>query len=100
MNVNEYVNSQINNYDSRSEDLTFIVDEENFFFSYYDDEHEYFDLVKIKDNKTGDVFYYVYSEESIFIPNNKEEDYPHIDFTCIPDWSVKVYEWYREFKEI
>ena len=34
MNVNEYVNKKINQYDSRSKDLTFIVDEEHFFHSY------------------------------------------------------------------
>ena len=98
MNVNEYINKKINNYDDRSKDLTFIADEEYFFYSHYDDDHEYFDLVKIKDNKTGDIFYYLYSDESIFFTNGKKkEDYPHIDFTCVDDWAVKVYWWYREF---
>lgn len=98
MNVNEYINKKINNYDDRSKDLTFIADEEYFFYSHHDDDHEYFDLVKIKDNKTGDIFYYVYSDESIFFTNGKKkEDYPHIDFTCVDDWAVKVYWWYREF---
>lgn len=98
MNVNEYINRKINNYDDRSKDLTFIADEDHFFYSYHDDDHEYFDLVKIKDNKTGDIFYYIYSDESIFFTNGKKkEDYPHIDFTCVDDWAVKVYWWYREF---
>lgn len=102
MNVNEYVNKKINQYDSRSKDLTFIVDEEHFFHSYYDNNHEYIELVKIKDNKTGDIFYCDYHHENIFIPDDTKsiEDYPHIDFTCVDDWSVKVYEWYREFKGI
>ncbi len=32
MNVNEYINRKINNYDDRSKDLILIVDEEYFFY--------------------------------------------------------------------
>lgn len=101
MTVEEFVNKRLNNYDSETEELRLIVDEDKFFCIYKYREYIWNDCVKMIDKKTGDMIYYIWDEEIIFLDDRDKDfcEYPNVVFCRIPDWCTKAYEFYKEYKE-
>ena len=105
LSIQEYVNEELNNYNSETENFTFIVSDDNFFHKYKNGEYTWYDCVKIMDNDTKDILYYIWSDEVIFLEDISKHflDYPatsymRLNLRYIPDWCTKAYEFYNNYK--